>query len=230
MQDETRERLKLIVEKGKKIESYSYARHYREQGIQTHYSLNWKEGEGLSFEFKANAPEEEAIMALAALLRYFTQPNEKICLYSDSWLNPRPLQQPDWLNDPALSQEWHDHWEGVRRYITGVLSRLTMLKIDDTDLTYGIIYDAALYGELVHSTKAEQIKQWRSMPMISALVTDALYTALGAAIDGIRKISQASEAELAGKPMAPWNSLLNTKFPKRRRKPRVPSGQPEKVE
>ncbi len=217
MQSATRQQLGLIVERGERIASYNFAKHYNQSGIQTNLSINFNSETGMTVAFDQNAPDEEAITALAANLRYFTQRNENICLYSDSWLIRRSPQVCAWLSDDGLSQEWLKHWSGVQRYINERLSLSTVLNYHGTIITYGVVYEVVLYGDVIHSTKSEQLKQWRSDPIVNAIVTDALYSALGTVLDGIRILTQATECELKGGQMTPWDSLFNTRYPKRRR-------------
>ena len=80
MLPDTRTRFELIIDRGEILRGLSYIKFL--QNNQLSFSLKWREDTGLSQE--GQQPDVEALLAVATVLRFFTQPSGSYRLYIGS--------------------------------------------------------------------------------------------------------------------------------------------------
>jgi hypothetical protein len=221
MRDETRNALKLFVEKADKLLSGGYVRYLQEHGgtsLGYHFTKE-VEGEeikeGGSFTIEYKHPDNDAIEAFVLTFRFFIQQNERISFKSLA---------DNALNDPGLSQEWKDEFVKVRDSLNAYLDSNTFITervvgvVKDRDtgedrhideshvITHRELMETFVYGGLAHANeeKMRVYKRWQGNPLggfqfMQSVFDDVLMRVLS----HIRYVAWLCEQELTGQKIQP---------------------------
>ncbi len=206
MQEETRFRLGRIQEMSGRAWRWSYAKGILNgQGVSARGTVQFgADGRAASYEGECKAPTEEATTALADILRYFTQRNENIHLYTAEWLNPKGFPtNPTWYNDPDLSTNWKALYDFLRDDLHAVLGTVPMptVAIGDQGMSFGMAYEVFLYGEISHSTKQGIVAELKRNAFIFAIAQRHFHFTLMHIMIALNLLGNATKRELNGEPI-----------------------------
>jgi hypothetical protein len=148
MNKETKQTLKVIIEKANKLRDFSFEKHVAQIGL-NFKSTRQEDGSWL-LEF--GIPDTKERDAFLLTFRLFYQENEMISF-------PNLLKL---LDDPSLSKEYKNQVVAIRQayfdYINGY-SDYTVELFDDHPTRKQMI-DVGLYGGLAHTNRPERIEQY----------------------------------------------------------------------
>lgn len=209
MQETTRKKLQLIVDKADQMAIWGFAEHLREKGLSSRLVWSVDHPESERVQATRSLPNQEQIASALLLIRFYTQANEGICLFRNDWIEPRANhRRPDWFSDPALSENWRQHFDDSQAFTNGFLSvhdPSHITTIDGRKVTRGMIFEAFAYGSALHSTE-------KAVALLDRM-KQALFGLAGFEMEFcviimnimivIQRVAAVSNLELAGEPVPP---------------------------
>jgi hypothetical protein len=207
MRDETRDALKLFVEKTQRLRSSRYVR-WLLDNRGTALLLSSKQEGGVTIQ--PTRPDEDATAAFVLTFRFFVQQNEHS---SFLWLANHAL------DDPGLSEQWKQGLVRIRGELSAWLDRPTHQNkpivetvteggierehlvdvVDDVHLTNRDIMEIFLYGDLAHANpgKKETFDRWKANPIWFSLVQLEFDKVLMGILPAIWHVARLSNQELS---------------------------------
>jgi hypothetical protein len=177
MRTETREALKLVVEKARRLYNGHYLQQVNEKGG-TNLSYSYtrqSDGPGGAVTIDYMHPDDDATDALALTFRFFIMASE---MASFRWLANNAL------NDPGLSVDWKRGFTQARDDFNAFLDSLSHIRerlvgpvpggspgevqvVSESQLTNREIMDTFFYGGLAHAEpkKRQTLERWKAMPL-----------------------------------------------------------------
>ena len=190
MKQEIREILGLLVQNATRIESFSFLRRLREDGI----NIEFSEQEDGNNTWTYTHPDEEATIAATALIRTFFQKSTPFSFVSIQNL----------FTDPDLSDDWKlktdqicdDYFIYIHEYDP------TYVEMFDGQPNRLDILDTVLYGGLVHfdKQKVARFQLWCSDEFSRNMIRQVFASILGHIIDFISQMRVVTEEELENNP------------------------------
>lgn len=182
MDSNSREVLKLFVEKAEKLFNMQFTRRIVEQqGI-----LQRRSGDNGPWRMSIGDEERDAFIAT---LRMFIQKKDRISFYSIATL----------LNDQCLSSAWKDEFRQARTTVDQIFDgHLPHLNIDGQPLMRRDIWEIIVHGDLAHvdAKKRLILDRWYSDPDLFAQIEFEFFTMIAFILDQIGKVAVASRHEL----------------------------------
>jgi hypothetical protein len=203
MLPETRERFELFVERAELLRKSSYVKFLQESNLS--YTLAWKADNDLSNE--ACQPEDEALLAVATTLRFFTQPRDEISLVLGAGGNKKGTMD-ELLDDPDVSEEWKEHFQFIvgdlRKKFAGPAIPIIQLSVNNQPLTAWNVFETIFYGDIAHANrdKREVNRQWRTLgEPLYGMLQFSLHNTVADTINAIAYIYRLCQDELNGQPI-----------------------------
>lgn len=196
MEDATRKRLELFVEKAELLNSRSFTKYVVEHGVGL--NMNWSVGGPVQLTVKN--PDAEATDAFVTTFRMFIQNNDKISIENVAKLVDR---------DSTLSENWKAQVIDVRQKVNAQLDSPSMceLTIDKdgipTRSTCRDIMETFLYGELAHTNEKKRLlyQTWKQDAFFFQFIENEFKSVLVDVLNAIFYVCDLNKLELSGQPV-----------------------------
>lgn len=175
--------------KADKLEGLSFTESLQSSGV----TISGKLGQPI--QAKRQGPDEESIDAFVLTIRFFVQDNE-----ATSFSNMADLYAELPIN-PDLAQKFND----ARAKTNTSLDKPTLVKLNNTALTYRTVFDIFLWGGLAHANPKKKAiyDTWVQDPILFPVLQNEFVFALGILLNMIfftRALNKAALAQLGMSP------------------------------
>ena len=187
MDNETRDRLELLIEKAEKLKSFGLEDHVREVGLG--FSAN-RQKDG-TWVIELGLPDDEKRDAFLLTFRFFHQRNERI-----SFQRLHELAE-----DPDISDHWRTHAHRLQREYFDYLNDHSdyTANLFEGGPTRDLMLDIGLYGGLIHANrpnKVRQYRQWTRDELQAGLFHQEFTRILLRVLEFIEELAEISRSEL----------------------------------
>lgn len=193
MQNVSREKMELFVEKAHRLLTGSYVRALAENGNRLTISGNIDQNPSISVDYIT--PDIDAVDALISTFRMFQQNNDRISLSNMAKI----------AADVHVTQDWKDHFSFAHCFVNQYLDGIPDMDLrpEGKTLSAREILETFVYGEYAHTNKdkRERYIKWKSEPLMFQLISFAFDRTVSVMLKVIGYVATICELELAGQPI-----------------------------
>lgn len=176
---------RLFNEKADKLERLSFTEKISHSGVTITAKLNQP------VQTERYGPDEESIDAFVLTMRFFVQDNE-ITSFGN---------MADLYAKLPVSTDLVEKFNDARAKTNAGLDKPTPIKLNDVVLTYRVVYEVFLWGDLAHANpnKKATHNAWAKDPILFPLLQNEFVFALGILLNMIfftRAVNKAATAQL----------------------------------